>query len=97
MNAEYFLMRQFVTAYLRNSNIEPNLKISDFQEALVTCIIWNKISKKHRYKKYFTTTQAPTHTNTPTEWLSSMNIMYSGVSEFWGFYVSKVPFSSTNT
>jgi hypothetical protein len=72
-------------------------KISDFQDALLTCIIFNRVSNRHRYGKYFTTTQAPTHTNTHTEWLSSMDIKYSCISELLSFHLSKVYFNSTNT
>jgi hypothetical protein len=70
--------------------------INDFQEALPTCIIWNRAFNRHRNRKYFETTLAATHTNTPTVWLSSMNIQYSGVTECMGFHVSKVHFSSSN-
>jgi hypothetical protein len=72
-------------------------KITHFQEAFLTFMIWNKVSKRHWSRKYFTTTHVPPHKNTPTEWLCSMNINYYGVSEFQSFQLRKIPFSSTNT
>jgi hypothetical protein len=71
-------------------------KISDFLEALLTCIIWNRAFNRHRNRKNLKTTPAATHTKTPTVWLSSTNIQYSGVSECMGFHPSKVVFSSSN-
>jgi hypothetical protein len=71
-------------------------EISEFREALLTCIIWNRALNRHRNRKYLETTPAAKHTNTPTVWLSSMNIQYSGFSECMGFHLSKVLFSSSN-
>jgi hypothetical protein len=71
-------------------------EISDFQEALLTCIIRNRAFNRHRNGKYLETTPAATHTNTPTVWLPSVNNQYSGVSESMGFHVSEVLLSSCN-
>jgi hypothetical protein len=38
-----------------------------------------------------------THTNTTTEWLCTMNINYSAVSEFLVYHLTKAPFTSTQT
>jgi hypothetical protein len=71
-------------------------EISDFREALLTCIIWNAAFNRHRNRKHLETTPAATHANTPTVSLSSMNIQYSGVSECMGFHLSKVLFRISN-
>jgi hypothetical protein len=71
-------------------------EISDFQEALLTCIIWNREFNRHRNRKYFETTPVAPQTKSRTVWLSSMNIQYSPVSECMGFHLSKGLFSISN-
>jgi hypothetical protein len=108
MNAEYILLRKLITVDLWNSNIEQNLKLlnsrkhsllASFGTEYLTDTDSGNILQPYTCLHTQTHPQSccAAHTNTPTELLCSMNIIYFGVSEFLGFHLRKVCFSSTNT
>jgi hypothetical protein len=88
MNAEYFLLREFITYDLGITNIEQNRKLLTSGSIPDLCDLEQSTEQKWS-QKYFTTTHAHPHTNAPTETMCSMNINYFCLSEFLGFHLRK--------